>query len=306
MIKGLMDAWAAAYKKDTEGMVKYASTGPARALSNVLDKVCDFGCIDACSNEEQLAKGKKPSETIRVPIALESLAVVYNLPGQKETLKLNGRVLADIYLGEITKWNHPSIARLNPGAKLPELEISVHHPSTPTGTTHIWTDYLTSCSTNWKSRVGAGQDVKWPVGEPAESDESLCTAVDEKAGAIGFIDLAHALKTKRTVAGIENSSGKFIAPTLESVSLAATGSLAEHPSKFSLANAPGEGAYPICGATWAVLYKDQTGEQGRELRRFLLWIVNDGQREAKAQGHAPLPEALVKKANARLSLIKTE
>jgi phosphate ABC transporter phosphate-binding protein len=307
-VRPAMERWSALYNEQTGVTIKYTGTGSGRGVENMLDGASDFGCTDAYLSNEKLEKVRKEKgDVIHIPLAMGAVVATYNLPQLKTQLRLTGQVLADIYLGEITEWDHEAIAFLNPDAKLPKLKISVVRRNDNSGTTHIFTDYLyTARGEIWKERVGVGSDVKWwkdSIG--AEKNEGVADLVSKQNGAIGYVELSFALERNLKFAMIKNAAGVFVSPSLESVTNAANALLEKIPDDFrySLVNAPGERSYPICGTTWAVLFKNQSRDVGTDLVRFLRWTVNDGQKYLKALRYAPLPDSLVTRVNAKLDTI---
>jgi phosphate transport system substrate-binding protein len=231
------------------------------------------------------------------------------VPGLKGTLKLSGDVIADIFLGKITKWNDARIASLNKGEALPNQDILVVHRSDGSGTTYIWTDYLSAVSKDWAAGPGKGKDVKWPVGLGGKGNEGVAGQVKQLAGSIGYVELIYARQNKIPYASIKNASGAFVDATIESITEAAAGVAKGLPKdtdfRVSIVNAPGKGAYPISSMTWLLVYKTQTNAtKGKQLVDFLKWMLVDGQKSAPALDYAPLPPAIVKQVQARVSEIK--
>jgi phosphate ABC transporter phosphate-binding protein len=307
-IRPAMDHWAELYEKQTGVKIVYSGIGSGRGVDNMIDRVSDFGCTDAYLTNDKLAKARGVhGEVVHLPLALGAVVATYNLPGVNTQLRLTGPVLADIYLGKITRWNHEALVASNPGVDLPDREILVIHRSDSSGTTAIWTEYLQEVSGEWADRVKSGSVVTWPAGEGAEYSDGVAKAVSQKVGAIGYVELSFALQRNLRFALVQNRNDRFVEPTLESVTAAANASLRTIPAdlRYSLTNAPGEDSYPIVGTTWAVLYVDQTGPRGKELVKFLRWALRDGQAHLKSLRYAPLPPPLVARADAKLATIRT-
>jgi phosphate transport system substrate-binding protein len=215
-------------------------------------------------------------------------------------------VLADIYLEKIKKWNHPELARLNPGVDLPDLDILTVHRSEASGTTYIWVDYLSKVSpTEWKPQVGVGTSVKWPGGLGAKGNEGVAGKVAQSPGAIGYVELIYAMQNKINFGLVQNQEGEFITPSLESVTAAARGALTHIPDdlRYSLTNAPGKDTYPISGTTWAVLYVNQPPVKGEAVVKFLHWVTHEGQQYAKDLYYARLPVELVQRLDKKLDQV---
>jgi phosphate transport system substrate-binding protein len=304
-----MEYWASAYEKQTGVKLKYDGIGSGRGVENMIDRVLDFGCTDAFMTDAQLAKAKATNgDVVHIPLAMGAVVVTYNLPEVTTQLRFTGPVLADIYLGKIKKWNHPSIAASNPDATLPALDITVVHRSDSSGTTHIWTDYLGKASpTEWAVKVGAGTVVKWPLGEEAEKSDGVAKAISRKLGAIGYVELSFALQRNLRYGQVKNLNDRFVEPTLESVTAAANASLQTIPPdlRYTLTDPIGDESYPIAGTTWAVVYVSQPGPKGKELVRFLRWLVHDGQAHLRPLRYSPLPARLVARVEEKLAAIQT-
>jgi phosphate transport system substrate-binding protein len=224
------------------------------------------------------------------------VTVVYNLEKIQSGLKLTPDVLVDIYFGKITRWNDPRIVGLNPGVKLPAADIVVAHRSDGSGTTDIFTNYLSAVSTEWRAKIGRGKSVNWPVGLGGKGNEGVAGVVKQTPGAVGYVELAYAMQNQMTVAALQNKEGNFVLPTLESTSAAAAGAAKDMPADFrlTLVDAPGKDSYGICGLTWLLLYRDQRDEaKGKALVTFLKWAIRDGQRMNAPLLYAPIPKPVV-------------
>jgi phosphate transport system substrate-binding protein len=307
-INSAMQHWTPLYEKQTGVKIEYSGIGSGRGVANLVDRVLDFGCTDAFLTDAELAKARESGgAVVHIPLAMGAVVVTYSLPDLDEPLQFTGPVLADIYLGKITKWNHQSIAACNRHLKspLPDLDITVIHRSDQSGTTFIWTDFLNQASPAEWDKVGVGTLVKWPVGRGAEKNQGVAKAVLQTRGAIGYVELTYALENNMRVARVKNDV-KFVEPTLESVTAAANAKLLTIPAdlRYTLTNAPGEESYPIAGTTWAVVYTHQSGAKGRELVKFLRWATHEGQEHLPALRYAPLPPNLVTRIDEVLGTIR--
>jgi phosphate transport system substrate-binding protein len=311
-IKPAMDYWTDLYEKKTGVKVTYVGNSSGSGVQNMLDRVSDFGCTDAFISDAQLKKIRESSgDVLHLPLAMGAVVVTYNLEVKKQ-LVFRGDILADIYLGKITKWNDPAIIANNPGVDLPDLPITVIHRSDSSGTTAIWTEYLSKVSKTWADKVGTGTTVKWPVGDEDAKNQGVAKKVNQTVGAIGYVELSFALERNLRYAQVYNKNEtKPIQPSLESVISAANAALQEITKdsdlRYSLTLPPGEESYPICGTTWMVVYLDQTGakKKGKELVKFLEWAVTEGQPKLKDLKYAPLPEKLVARVKEKIASIQT-
>ena len=287
--------------------VNYQSIGSGGGIKQFTAQTVDFGASDVPMNEKELAAAAKTGgEVVQFPVTLGAEAITYNIPEVKEQLKFTPQVLADIFLGKIKNWNDPAIVKDNPNASLPNQPIVVVHRSDGSGTTFIFTDYLSSVSEEWKSKVGKAKDVKWPVGVGAKGNEGVAGQVLKTPYAIGYNELAYAIQTNMTYGLLMNKDGKFVAPSLESAT-AAAGQLPDvSPKQFSIVNAPGADSYPIAGYSWVLLYKNQTDSaKGTSLVKLFEWVVTQGQDDAKSLNYAPLPENVRSKAIETLKTVQS-
>jgi phosphate transport system substrate-binding protein len=296
--------WFDEYTKvDPSVRFNYQSIGSGGGQKQIMAQTVDFGASDGPMSDENLAKA--PGKLLHIPTVAGAVVMSYNLSGNP-ALKFDGETIADIYLGKIKKWNDPKIAALNPGVKLPDSDIVVVHRSDGSGTTYIFTDYLSKVSPEWKQKVGNNTSVKWPTGIGAKGNEGVSGQVKQVPGAIGYVELIYALQNKMDFAEIKNAAGQVVKPSLESVTAAL--STAEIPDdfRFSMTNAPGPDAYPISGATWLLVYQEQKDPaKGKKLVEFLKWALSKGQGMAKALGYAPLPETVQQRVLKRIDEIKT-
>jgi phosphate transport system substrate-binding protein len=293
--------WFDAYSKIDPGVqFNYQSIGSGGGQKQLLAQTVDFGASDAPMTDEAMAPA--PYKILHFPVVAGAVAITYNLP-DNPTLKFDGATLAGVYLGTITQWNDPKIAALNPGVTLPNLPIIVVHRSDGSGTTFIFTDYLSVVSSDWKTQVGKSISVKWPTGLGGKGSEGVSGQIKQLPGAIGYVEQAYAEQNHLPVADMENSSGNFIAPTADAVSQAMATATIPEDFRFSMVNAPGAQAYPIAGASWILIYQHQANaDHGHKLVAFLKWAVTEGQKLSPSLHYAPLPDNVQKR---ELSLLDT-
>ena len=244
---------------------------------------------------------------LHLPTVLGGVVPVYNLPGVTAELKFSGDTLAGIYLGKITKWNDPALAKENPGVKLPATDITVAHRADGSGTTYIFVDFLSKLSPEWKQKVGVGTSVQWPVGVGGKGNEGVSGLVKQTPGAVGYVELIYALQNKIAYGSVRNQAGEYLRASLASVTAAAAGASAAMPADFrvSITNAPGKGVYPISSFTWLLLYEHpKDTARAKTLVDFVKWALTDGQKYCAELGYAPLPDAVVKLEQAALQKIK--
>lgn len=287
--------------------INYQSIGSGGGIAQYTDRTVDFGASDAPMNETELAA--VDNNVLHIPTVLGAVAPVYNLPGVTANLRFTPAVLADIFLGRITRWNDVRIRAANPGVTLPDREIVVVHRSDGSGTSFIWTEYLTKVSPDWASRVGTGKAVNWPAGIGGRGNEGVAAAVRQTEGALGYVELGYALINNMSMGAVQNSSGNFITPSIESVTAAAAGAMdAMGPDtdfRVSITNPGGADAFPIASFTWLLVRRDYGADAAKAgaLVRFVHWAVTDGQSAAAALGYAPLPAALRPWIDARLRTV---
>jgi phosphate transport system substrate-binding protein len=308
-IKPIMDKWVEVYTREKGGEINYQGIGSTAGIKQMTDQAVDFAGTDAFLTQQQLDEAaKRNGEVIHVPLAMGAIVPAYNLKGIDRPLNFTGEVLADIFRGKITKWNDPALKALNEGVALPDQAISVVHRTEGSGSTFIFTEYLSKVSPGWKDKVGAGTTVKWPVGTGEPGNPGVAGNIGNNPGSIGYIELYYALLKKDEIkfGAVKNRAGKFVLADLKKVSKAAEASLKDIPEdlRFSLTDAPGEESYPISGTTWAVLFTNQQPETGKALVDFLTWVTHDGQKYTEAMNYAALPEALVKRIDEKLKKVK--
>ena len=301
----LYSKWFYEYSNAHPGVnFNYQSIGSGGGIKQITAGTVDFGASDAPMKEDEMAK--LPGPILHIPTAIGAVTVVYNLPGVNSGLKLTSDEVADIFLGKITKWNDPRIMSHNAGVKLPAAEIVVAHRSDGSGTTDIFTNYLSTVNTEWKEKVGRGKSVNWPAGLGGKGNEGVAGVVKQTPGAVGYVELAYSTQNKMTVAAVRNRDGNFVLPSLESTSAAAAGAADSMPADFrvSLVDEPGKESYPICGLTWILVYKDQKdGAKGKALVAFLKWAMHDGQKMNAPLLYAPIPKPVVEKVDKTLRQI---
>ncbi len=297
--------WFEAYAK-VNGDVRfnYQSIGSGAGQKLLLNQTVDFGASDAPMKDADLASA--PGKILHLPIVAGGVAIIYNLPDNPK-LKLDGTTLANIFLGNITKWNDPKIAALNPGVSLPDAAIVPVHRADGSGTSFIFTDYLCSVNPAWADTVGKGTSVKWPagIGLAAKGSEGVAGQVKQLPGGIGYAELAYADQNKIPYADLKNAAGNFISPAPDSVSAALATANVPDDFRFSMVNAPGEKAYPIAGASWVLVYQNpKKVENGKNLVAFLKWAVTEGQKISPSLDYAPLPESVQQRELQMLETIK--
>lgn len=295
--------WFDEYAKvDPSVRFNYQSIGSGGGQKQIMAQTVDFGASDGPMSDENLAKA--PGKLLHIPTVAGAVVMTYNLPGDP-ALKLDGETIAGIYLGEIRKWNDPKIEALNSGVKLPDQEIVVVHRSDGSGTSFIFTDYLSKVSGEWKSKVGTNTSVNWPTGLGGKGNEGVAGQVKQTPGALGYVELIYAIQNKMAYTEVKNSAGTLVKPTIESVTAAMAGADVPDDFRFSMTNAAGKDAYPIAGATWLLVYSDQKdATKGKKLVEFLKWALTKGEDMAKDLDYAPLPTALRDRALKRVSEIK--
>jgi len=298
--------WFAEYNKLHSNVeINYQSLGSGAGIQQLRAQTVFFGATDGPMTSQQLQDA--PGRILHFPTVLGAVVPIFNIPNVKTELKFTGQVLADIYLGKITKWNDPALTKLNTGVTLPGSDITVVHRSEGSGTTYIWVDYLSKISPEFKSKVGVNTSVNWPTGVGGKGNESVSGLVSQTPGSIGYVELIYALQNKISYGSVQNMAGEFSSATVASVTAAAAAAAAQMPADFrvSITNAPGKGVYPISSFTWILLYeapKDKA--QAKVMMDFMKWALTDGQKFAPDLGYAPLPEAVVKLEMAALAKLK--
>jgi phosphate transport system substrate-binding protein len=298
--------WFSEYNKLHSNVeINYQSIGSGGGIQQVTKETVFFGASDGPMTDEQLKTA--PGSLLHFPTVLGAVVPVYNLPSVTAELKFSGPVLADIFLGKITKWNDAAIAKLNAGVTLPATDITVAHRADGSGTTYIWADYLSKLSPEWKSKVGVATSVNWPTGVGGRGNEGVSGLVRQTPGALGYVELIYALQNKIAYGSVVNAAGESQKATVASVTAAAAAAAKQMPPDFrvSITNAPGKGVYPISSFTWMLFYENAKDKsQAKTMVDFMKWALTDGQKYCADLGYAPLPEAVVKLEMAALAKIK--
>jgi phosphate transport system substrate-binding protein len=300
--------WFAEYNKVNSSVrINYQPLGSGAGVRQIKERTVFFGASDGpMSNEDLLAA---PGKILHLPTVLGAVVPVYNVPGVTQELKFSGPVLANIFLGKITKWNDPALAALNQGVNLPDSDIVVAHRSDGSGTTYIWLDFLSKVSPEFKKTVGVGTSAKWPVGVAAAKNDGVAAIVKQTPGALGYVELIYALQTKSPYGAVQNMNGKFVKASIDSVTAAAAAAAKQMPGDYrvSITNAPGDAVYPISSFTWLLLYQDPKDKaQAKAMVEFMKWALADGQKFAGEMGYAPLPKNVVDMELKTLATIKVQ
>ena len=298
--------WFSEYNKLHPNIrINYQSIGSGGGIQQVTRQTVFFGASDGPMTDAQLKAA--PGALLHFPTVLGAVVPVYNIPNVRQELKFSGSVLADIYLGKITKWNDPAIAKLNGGVTLPSTDITVVHRSDGSGTTYIWVDYLSKVSAEFKSKVGVATSVRWPAGVGGKGNEGVSGLVTQTPGAIGYVELIYALQTKISYGSVQNSTGAFVKASVPAVTSAAASAAPSMPADFrvSITNAPGKDAYPVSSFTWLLLYEEPKDKaEAKAMVDFVKWALTEGQKYCSDLGYAPLPANVVKMEMAALAKIK--
>jgi phosphate transport system substrate-binding protein len=296
--------WFSEFHRANRGAeINYQSIGSGGGIQQLLAGTVDFGASDGPMTDEQLSKAK--TRILHIPTVLGSVVPAYNLPGLSGEIRFSQQALAGIFLGKITNWNDAAIARDNPSLKLPNSSILVVHRSDGSGTSYIFTDFLSKVSPEWQSRVGKNTAVKWPIGLGAKGNEGVAGMVRQMAGAIGYVELIYAMQNHITYGAVQNAEGKFVKATLESTTAAAA-SVKQMPADFrvSITNAPGDSAYPISSFTWLLVPADWQDKNKEKLMvQFLHWMLASGEAMAPAMNYAALPSNVAQKVSAAVNEI---
>ncbi|MBP6716613.1 MAG: phosphate ABC transporter substrate-binding protein PstS [Acidobacteria bacterium] len=299
--------WFSEYNKLHPNVeINYQSIGSGGGIKQISSGTVFFGATDGPMTNDQLLAA--PGKLMHFPTVLGAVVPVFNVAGVSD-LKFTGPLLADIFLGKVTRWNDPAIAKVNAGVSLPNTEITVVHRSDGSGTTYIFVDYLSKISGEWKQKVGVATAVNWPVGLGGKGNEGVAGLVKQTPGAIGYVELIYALQNKISYGPVQNAAGEFINASLESTTAAAAEAAAKMPADFrvSITNAPGKGVYPIASFTWLLLYENPKDKaKAKTFNDFMTWMLTDGQKFAKDLGYAPLPAAVVKMEQDALKKIKVQ
>lgn len=300
--------WISDYLAKTGIKINYQQIGSGGGIRQLQEGTVDFGGSDAPMTDDEMAKARG-GPILHFPSVLGAVVVTYNVPEITQPLNLTGDAIADVFLGKITKWNDRRIASLNPGVTLPATDILVVHRSEGSGTTYIFSDYLTAVSPAWAAGPGKGKELKWPVGLGGRGNDGVAGQVKQTPGTIGYVELAYAKQNRLPVATVKNAAGQFVTPTIESITAAAAGAvekLAPNTDyRVSIVNAPGPASYPISSFTWLLVYQRQADPaKGKKLVDFMRWALSEGESSAAALDYAPLPQALGAQLMDRLNSIQ--
>jgi phosphate transport system substrate-binding protein len=297
--------WFSEYQKlHPDAQINYQSIGSGGGIRQVIAGTVDFGASDGPMTDDQLKEAKV--KILHIPTVLGADVPAYNVSGVTAELKFTPEALAGIFLGRITKWNDKAIASTNPGVSLPSEDILVVHRSDGSGTTYIWTDYLSKVSSDWLSQVGKGTSVKWPIGLGGKGNEGVAGSIRQLEGSIGYVELIYAVQNKISYGSVRNSAGEFVKASLDSVTAAAAAA-PKMPADFrvSITNAPGKGSYPISSFTWLLIpAQSKDPAKGKILADFLNWMVTDGQKMTAALSFAPLPDSVAEKVKEAIKQVK--
>ncbi|MGZ8845036.1 MAG: phosphate ABC transporter substrate-binding protein PstS [Pyrinomonadaceae bacterium] len=301
----LYQKWISEYGKLHPNMkIDYQSIGSGGGVKQIQARTVDFGASDSPMKNEDLKAA--PGPILHVPTVLGAVVITYNLTGVTQPLRFAPDVVADIFLGKIKKWNDPRIKADNSAATIPDLDITVVHRSDGSGTSAVFTDYLSKVSTEWKDKVGSGTSPNWPVGIGGKGNEGVTGQVKQTPNTIGYVELAYAVQNKLPVALIKNKSGNFIEPSVDAVTAAAAGALANTPEdlRVSITDAPGPTAYSISSYTYILVYQEQQDAiKGKAIVDFLWWGIHDGEQFAKDLQYAPLPDEIIKRTEQKINSI---
>ncbi|HXM10630.1 MAG TPA: phosphate ABC transporter substrate-binding protein PstS [Terriglobales bacterium] len=296
--------WFSEYNKlHSDVQINYQSIGSGGGIRQVLNGTVDFGASDGPMSDEQLKEAKV--SILHIPTVLGAVVPAYNVPGVSGEIRFTPEALAGIFLGKIQKWNDPAITQPNPGVKFPDQSIVVVHRSDGSGTTYIFTDYLSKVSKEWETAVGKGTSPKWPVGLGGKGNEGVAGQIRQLPGSIGYIELIYAAENKITYGSVKNTAGNFVKATLESVTEAAA-SVKAMPADFrvSITDAPGKNAYPISSFTWLLIpVQAQDPKKGKIIADFLNWMLTDGQKMTSQLSYAPLPPGIVEKVKVAIKQV---
>lgn len=301
----LYQKWVSEYGKAHANMhIDYQSIGSGGGIKQIQAQTVDFGASDAPMSDADMKAA--PGELLHIPTVLGAVVVTYNVASIAQPLHFSAEVVADIFLGKIKKWDDQRIKQDNPGVDLPAADITVVHRAEASGTTYVFTDYLSKVSPEWKTNVGTDKSPKWPVGQGGKGNEGVTGQIKQQPNTIGYVELAYAVQNKLPAALIKNGAGKYVAPSIDAVTAAAASASAETPEdlRVSITNSAGENAYPISSYTYILAYKDQkNADKGKALVDFLWWGIHDGEQFAKDLQYAPLPAEIVKRAEAKINSI---
>lgn len=301
----LYQKWMSEYGKlNPNARIDYNSQGSGAGIQGIMKQTVDFGASDAPMSDADLKAA--PGEILHIPTVLGAVVITYNLQGLPQPLRFSPEVIADIFLGKIKRWDDERLKTDNPGVALPAKEITVVHRSDGSGTTAVFTDYLSKVSPEWKEKVGADKSPQWPVGQGGKGNEGVTGQIKQQPNTIGYVELAYASQNKMPVAVIKNQAGNFVSPSLDAITAAAADASADTPEdlRVSITNGSGAGSYPISAYTYILVYKEQKDPvKGKVLVDFLWWGIHDGEKFARDLDYAPLPAEIVKRAEDKINSI---
>jgi phosphate transport system substrate-binding protein len=303
----LYSKWFSEYANATGVKINYQSIGSGGGIRQLSEGTVDFGATDSPMSDAELAKAKGGA-ILHIPTVLGAVVITYNLPAVTTPLELTPQIIGDIFSGRITKWSDTRITSINPTVKLPSSDILVVHRSDGSGTSYIFTDYLTKAVPAWAKSVGKGKEVKWPAGLGAKGNEGVAGQVKQTPGAIGYVELAYAKQNNLPIAAVKNQAGKFVIASVPAVTAAAAGAAKTLPPntdyRISIVDAPGADSYPISSFTWILVYQHQPDPvKGKKLVDFLNWALTDGEAEAASLDYAPLPADMASSVRAKLKTV---
>ncbi len=296
--------WFTQYSSAHNVQINYQSLGSGAGIRQMIAGTVDFGASDGPMTDEQLAQCQ--GKVLHIPTVLGADVPAYNIPGVKQELKFTPELLAAIFLGKVNNWSDPEIAKVNPGVKFPNMPIVVVHRSDGSGTTYVFTDYLSKVSPEWNSQVGKGTSVKWPVGLGGKGNEGVAGTINTVEGSIGYVELVYAVQNNISYGMVRNKAGNFVKASLESTTAAAAAAANNMPADYrvSITNPDGKNAYPIASFTWLLIpQQSKDASKGKVLHDFLVWMLKDGEGQASMLTYAPLPKEVAKKVQATINTI---
>jgi len=303
----LMTRWASEYEKAKGVKIQYQSVGSGEGIRQMIARSVDFGCSDAPMDEQDVLNARKVGgEVVHIPLIMGAVVPAYKLPDVEHPVRFTGPLLADIFLGKITKWNDPQLLAIQEKAvQLPDLDIKLAHRADGSGTTSIFTEYLSKTSPEWRDKIGTNTAVKFPTGVARQGNEGVTEYIQQTSGALGYIELAYVFKTGIQFGAVKNKAGKFIQGGLFTITEAVENALSTIPDdlRYSIVDAAGEQSYPISGTTWALVYVKPPAK-GKAIVDFLRWATHEGQKFADELDYAPLPPALVDRVDKKLKTIQ--
>lgn len=298
--------WFSDYATNTGIKINYQSIGSGGGIRQLSEQTVDFGASDSPMSDQEIASAKG-GPLLHFPTVMGAVVITYSVPGIARPLNFSGDLVADIFQGKITRWNDARIVAQNRGASLPNSDILVVHRSDGSSTTYIFSDYLSAVSPSWAASLGKGKEIKWPLGLGGKGNEGVAGQVKQMPGSIGYVELAYAKQNGLAFANVRNAAGRFVMPTIQSVTAAAAGMKLPKNTDYrvSIVNAPGNDSYPISSMTWILAYQNQTDRvKGAKLVSFLRWAYKDGEKSAAALDYAPLPSAMLAQLQQRLESIR--